>query len=146
MSVPKRSKRAKLSSYILLFGNSFSITPRDELFFCQLWHVIINSDKKFNIISHVSSQKHQEKPSKKKPRPIQSFLNEKKRPYIEIITEAFLSANNLVHKLRHPAIKQLFTKLDLPIPKETMCRNVVDILYGGKEMKSKQNLKTIAFL
>ncbi|KAF7671486.1 hypothetical protein CDIK_4549 [Cucumispora dikerogammari] len=55
-----KNKKEKLSAYILTFGESFSITPKDELF-CKRCHVIVNSDKKYNINSHISLKRHNSK-------------------------------------------------------------------------------------
>ncbi|KAF7702861.1 hypothetical protein CDIK_0297, partial [Cucumispora dikerogammari] len=50
-----------------------------------------------------------------------------------------------LHKLRHLAIKQLFTKLDHPILKETSCKNVVGILYERKRNEIKAKFKNNNF-
>ncbi|KAF7684988.1 hypothetical protein CDIK_4263, partial [Cucumispora dikerogammari] len=117
----------------------------DNKLFCQLCHVLVNEEKKYYITAHIKTIKHQNKTNSNLTYPKQTFFNEKDNSFTEIITEAFLSANIPLHKLRHPAIKTLFNKLNQPILKETTCRRATDRLFLRLKLDIRKILENKLF-
>ena len=111
---------------------------KDGALFCKLCKVSVSCDKKTRVESHRSSATHQGRlPLLRSQWPDSSNTQTKAAQ----ICEAFLKADIPLHKLRHPAIKELFEKNKIECPGETTCRNAVKELYAGKMEKLKEILK-----
>lgn len=120
----KKTLKQKAKDAVLNHGNLFSIIGTDKLV-CNTCKNEVNCQKQFNIDSHIKSAKHQsfQKVLKNQPK----LVADKGQCEFSLqITEAFLSADIPLHKLRNPNMVNLFKSMNHPLPSETTCRAQID--------------------
>ena len=106
-------------------------------------------DKKFFVESHRKSEQHQGKlETKSKSQSEQTFLHFDQVNFKEQVVSSFLAADiyhfNL-HKLNHPSLKSLFTRMGKVLPSKTAARACVAKLASQKEEQIQELLREKKF-
>ena len=113
----------KVKLYVNEFSSEFSSTPDNKLF-CKRCLCIAKFDKTHNVESHHKTIKHYLTQSDTSTLgSSQTFLSSTNPTFKEVLTKAFLSANIPLVKLQHPAIRDLFLKMNKTVPSVPSCRN-----------------------
>ncbi len=126
----EKSKNEKILEIIRKFPEEFKKTPPGDLY-CKLCNSIISHHSKSIIDAYRASKAHKKNLNMGVNDKDQTFLdnNLEKFSLATDVTSAFLQADIPLYKLRNKAIKELFNKLDHPIPSEMTFRNSIDKLY-----------------
>ena len=104
-------------------------------------------DKTFFVDAHRKTAKHSSKvhhPSsstKPSPGPQQTFLELTTPQFVQNVTSAFLAADIPLHKLEHPAIKDLFKTMGHAPPTVYACRKQVSAIF---EKEKKQIIDAVS--
>ena len=120
-----RSEKEKSQIYVDLYPVEFQLS--NSSLSCKLCHCIVNSSKKSTVEQHRLTTRHQN--SNKSDCLIQPSIRSTK--WALKVTDAILSADIPLYKLRNEKIRKLFEKPEGPLPSETTCRNQVKTLYDS---------------
>lgn len=132
------SDTAKIASFIREFPKEFTSTPKRELY-CNLCSKIVDHSKRFPVDRHRLSDKHQRLLNLQQPSTSQQFIKIPQIDFTKKVTEAFLSADIPLYKLRNPKLRELFTCTGHPLPSEQSCRNKIPELFST-EMERIKNI------
>ena len=127
------STRAKAQKVMRSYPSEFTLTPSGELF-CLHCSTTVSCEKNFLVDKHRETNKHVRKAERST---VQSSSTSQKQQFLHVgkcdfaldVTKAFLSADIPLWKLRHPAIRRLFTTFGNPLPSEETCRSRIPLLY-----------------
>lgn len=132
------SKSYKARTFVTKYPTEFSCTPKQELF-CNKCETIVKCDKTYHVESHRSSARHASKCHKPSTSSSQQFLKPVESNFASTVTTAFLAADIPLHKLQHPALKELFSAMKHPCPSASACRQLVPQL-AADERERVQSL------
>ena len=138
----KISKKSKALLAVKEYPKEFCLS-HDGSLFCSFCKVKVTCEKKFNIDSHRKSAKHC-KYLYVIPEQPKLFAEKGSDLFAKKVTEAFLSADIPLYKLRNFHIIELFKSMNHPLPSESTCRNQIDLIdkdLYGKIAKIVQNKK-----
>ena len=131
------SSSNKVSKLVRQYPQEFSATPSNALF-CKLCEQIVKHERTFFVESHRASQKHKNKLKPTTASTSQLYIEATSSSFAEQVTKCFVAANIPLHKLRHPAIDELFKSMGRAVPSETSCRRIVPDLVTREKEKVKE--------
>jgi len=131
MSLPRNVTKL-LSNY----GSTFKIDPIQVGFVhCTLCQTTFKATKKDPILKHIERQKHKDAVARSSH---QSKISlEKNLNKSRIISQGFLKAGLPLHKLDHPAIKEMFEQLGYKSCSTNTARNHLDEIYDEEIIRIK---------
>lgn len=135
----KVSDSKKIKTIMDTFPGEFQSTPKNELY-CKLCNVIVQHSKNFFVEKHRSTEKHKKNIDSNEPCSTQKFIVTKS-DFNQKLTEAFLSADIPLYKIRNKKLRELFNLIGHPLPSDQTCRNQLPDLVSIKMDRVKNILK-----
>ena len=129
LNMPKlpSSKLERNISFVLKFLEEFE--KRDKELFCKLCKTPVSSEKKTRVDSHRECEGHK----RKLPRLANRLTADSfELTAAEKIMKALLKADIPLHKLRHPALRNLFEEKIVHLPGAETCRSAVKGVFKKK--------------
>lgn len=118
------SDRFKCQAVVKNFSGEFQLTPDGGLY-CKLCACVVDGTRKSSVDKHRQTAKHQRKLEIQPYSIDQGFISRPKESLIDQVTNAFLSADIPLKKLRNPEIRKLFEFMGHSPPSESACRSRV---------------------
>ena len=130
-----KSKSSKVSQFVLQYPNEFKHGPKDTLV-CKLCLATVACDRKSTVDAHRATKMHTDrKKSSETSQYVQSTLILDKSDMAHKLVSAFLKADIPLHKLRSPAMKDLFESMGCVFPSESTCRRQIEGIYEESRKK-----------
>ncbi|KAF7689132.1 hypothetical protein CDIK_2848 [Cucumispora dikerogammari] len=146
MAKNKQSKKEKGQNYATLCKKSLFLRSNDNLF-CRYCNSVLNTDRKYNISSHLITKQHKDNISTETNLLSENgFLNFLKKRTADIILKRFTEANIPSYKIRNNSIIKMFEALKITLPCETSLKSNVEKLANKKRETMKNILKDQNFI
>lgn len=144
--MPKEKKTLihRLRSYVDEFGSNI-FTIDSSILFCKICETKVNSDKKFNVLQHLKTDKHlkginrYKEQTQRKQQQLMTVNISKKSSFNKDLCEALISANIPLNKLSNPKFRtflETYTKNEIPC-EATLRKGYLDDIY----METMNNIR-----
>lgn len=115
------------------YKDEFCMGLNDKLY-CKLCNVYVDPSKKWNIVSHRKSKKHEQAFSLSR-RSEQTFFDHSPDSLTRLIVQSFASADIPLKKLEHQSIRHMFNILKAPVVSTTNARLHLNKIYEENVLK-----------